>query len=277
MMKFHSILTAGLAALVVVPAALQDDQLQALKNALSKTDQALGILRDVGTQFDTDAEGAGRMLLAATEPPVLDERWRDERMIALRDEVGRLQGRLDTLRSPDVLPPLVTHTPEGPRISVPLDMPGTSPLALTREEAMRRANDPTGGRRTPRPGGRGELAPGTPNPGRPTTPLPLPEGQEYSADPIGHARACYRTGRFEQGLALLRGRKEPVAMYWRARCLEKLERIPEAVQALEQVIADAPDTSEARRARTDLEFLRWKSSFVENLPAGMKNKGGDSQ
>jgi len=277
MLKFHSALTAGLATLLVAPTVLQDDDLAILEHTLAKTDQALEILRGLHPRFDTDAQGAGRLLLAATEPPVLDEQLRDERLVALREEVSILRSELDRLQAPDELPPLESTTPEGTVVNVPFDMPGTGPLALTREEALRRAMEPkTATRpRTSRP----TTEPGMQEPPPPEAVAvdarPLPEGKDYSADPLGHARACYRAGRYQQGLALLRGHEDPVSMYWRARCLEKLERLQEAVTTLEKVIEKSPDSAEARRARTDLEFLRWKQGFVKNLPKGMK--GGQGQ
>jgi hypothetical protein len=56
-------------------------------------------------------------------------------------------------------------------------------------------------------------------------------------------------------------------MYWRARTLERLERIDDAIQTMERAIQKGGEGFEQRRAETDLEFLRWKRDFVKNLPS----------
>jgi len=85
-----------------------------------------------------------------------------------------------------------------------------------------------------------------------------PAPKEFIADRKRLGRACWRGGRYQEGvLALESLAGDPQADYWRARCLEKLGRPTEAVALYRAVIELAPETPEGRSAREDCEFLEW--------------------
>ena len=94
------------------------------------------------------------------------------------------------------------------------------------------------------------------------TPAISPEGEGYSADPLRHAIACYRAGRFAEVLGLIGpDERDLEALYWRARALAQLERVDEALETLGRVIERGKDAGVVERARTELEFLEWKREF----------------
>jgi hypothetical protein len=95
---------------------------------------------------------------------------------------------------------------------------------------------------------------------------PSAEDPGYSADPLRHANTLYRAGRFQEGFALIAKRAEPEAVYLQARFLERLGRMDEAIRVLESVVGLLPEGYESRRAKSDLEFFRWKRDFLERLP-----------
>ena len=89
---------------------------------------------------------------------------------------------------------------------------------------------------------------------------------EVAADPLRHAEACLRAGRYKEGFALVAARTDPSSVYLQARLLEKLGRLDEAIAAVESVIDKLPEGAEARRAKSDLEFFKWKRDFLKRLP-----------
>lgn len=111
------------------------------------------------------------------------------------------------------------------------------------------------------------IVPNTPTPPTPgeTTPHVQrtslePEG--YVADPMLFARACYRGARYVDALAALQLAKDsPEVRYWTARCFDRLDRLDEAEHAYQALIDSAPQSTEARLAREDLEFLRWRRTL----------------
>ena len=77
------------------------------------------------------------------------------------------------------------------------------------------------------PGGKDEAATPAPNAGQPS---PSPEGKGYSANPLRQAKACFRAGRYQQGLDILEA-VTPFTEgdYWRAKLLDRLGRTDEAL------------------------------------------------
>lgn len=97
-----------------------------------------------------------------------------------------------------------------------------------------------------------------------------------SADPLRQGIACYRAGRFEEACRILAPLDEARACYWRARALERLERFDEAIQAMERAVALDGEGFERRRAATDLELLRWKRDYANELP-GAQHSAADGR
>jgi tetratricopeptide (TPR) repeat protein len=96
----------------------------------------------------------------------------------------------------------------------------------------------------------------------------------YSADPLRQGIACYRAGRYAEAFELLQPLDDATALYWQARTLERLERLEDAIQAMERAIQKGGEGFEQRRAETDLEFLRWKRDFVKGLPQSSRTREG---
>jgi hypothetical protein len=115
------------------------------------------------------------------------------------------------------------------------------------------------------PGAQGPLTTGETTPHVQRTSLE-PEG--YIADPMLFARACYRGARYTDALAALQLAKDtPDVRYWTARCFDRLDRLDEAEHAYQALIDSAPQSTEARLAREDLEFLRWRRTLRPALTA----------
>lgn len=101
----------------------------------------------------------------------------------------------------------------------------------------------------------------------PTAPIEPVEKEGYSADPLRHARACFRAERFERALEILATMDESAeVLFWTGRALERLERLDEAVATMERASRLDPESLTGRRAAESLEFLVWKRDFVETLP-----------
>jgi len=276
MMKHQTTLVTGLAALALVPTlGMGQEEVKALENALAGTVRALEIFAGLEEQLKVDADATLPLILSATEAPQMEDATADDRLGSLRRQVSLLQMELDAIENPmagdpktvaGVLDdeganplataPLVVHDPNRapaiPRVSQGLPESVRSLMRRTvKSEAEEYAT---------------QQAPAV------TTDLHTPtiEPGAYSADPMRQAKASYHAGRFADGLVLLEGRTDTQSLYWRARCLMRLERHAEAIDLLTSIVESAGDTYEGRRAATDLEFARWKRDFEEKLPEGLK-------
>lgn len=259
MMKHQLAIATGLAALFVLPAATGQDGVEKLERALTDIEHALDVMTGIDARMQEDPEQAIDLVLSATEAPPLDPVRLDDRLGSLRKEVSLLQMELDALESPGSARTLQTFVPptaDQERAEAP-----PQPLTTGLDDALRSALG------SQEPIRRTEPRHATPTA---ATEGPAPEYEGYSADPLGQARACYRTGRYDRALALLDQLEEPEALYWRARCLERLDRLDEAIALLERVAAAEGDSYEGQRAAKDLEFFRWKKGFLEKLPGGMQ-------
>jgi hypothetical protein len=249
MMRFQPAIASLLGGVLLLGVA-GDGEIRTLEDALSATSRALEVLHDLAGRLERDPQGSIGLLLSATEPPALEERARDERLESLRDEVNLLQMELDAADEPLALaapPPAALPAGDGVGgLTTGLDETLRRLLAQDLEHAPLRPSE--------------ARTSGTPAvEERPVS----PEGEGYSADPLHHAIACHRAGRFEEALALLPADSaDPEMLYWRGRTLEKLERLDEAIETLGRVASRADLGSLAERARTDLEFLEWKRDFL---------------
>ena len=273
MMKFQAALSTGVATLLVVPAVtMGGNDLGTLRDALTNTNRALELLGGIQGKFETGETPTPGVVAAITEAPMLDARRRDERLVTLRNEVSLLQTELELLEDgtrPGTTPAI--RPPSASADGLPPATEGGTPLPRVHtgmDNATRRALqglDPE------------EKAPAVDSAPREIEkagPKPSPDGINYTANPVLQARACFRAGLYERGATLLATAKsDPEALYWRARCYEKLNRLQEATDDLERVLETSKDEHLLSLARTDLEFVAWKKGFLEKLEAGSGGKG----
>ncbi|MEW6073136.1 MAG: hypothetical protein AB1726_11180 [Planctomycetota bacterium] len=269
MLRFQMAVSAGLATILVVPAILLGgDEVRTLETALADTTRALEILGGIRQQFEAGQGASSGVVVAVTEAPILDARQRDERLVTLRNEVDLLQTELDLLEGAAFAGPPVPE--EGALAAAEIAPPAGPPLPRVHtglDDALRHV---LAGPEAPA-GPATEAAADTPR----AAPGPAASAGEpaYSADPLRQARACYRAGRHEEGAALLAGATDdPETLYWRARCLERLDRLDEAAADLRRVIELAGEGLAGQRARTDLEFVEWKRGFLAKLAGGKEKR-----
>jgi tetratricopeptide (TPR) repeat protein len=272
MMKFQAAISAGLAAIVVIPTVtLGGDEIATLEDALSSTVRTLEIVTGIGKKAEEGDDAAPGLIRSITESPILDPRKRDDRLNALRNEVNLLQTELDLIEGCDLEVPATLA-----EVSTNEDLfvAATAPAAEAAPEVTTGLDDAT--RRTlydlQRKDRTGEdPVAETASPARTSSEVAHGESADYSAAPLLHARTCYRVGRFEEAAALLKDLEtDPQALYWRARSLEKLDRLEEAAACLRRVIALAPETHEGKSAKSDLEFVEWKKDFLDKLNGSPK-------
>jgi len=266
MLRFQTTIPALLASVLAVPVLIGQGQVASLTDALAGTRRALEVLKGLEQQLGEDPAATLALVLSATEAPAGTDVQREERLDQLRSEVNLLQMELDARQSPAltgegaVQDALGTHAP--------LARPERPSAGITTglDDALRAL---LSGAPQPRASAMPEAAPlGVPGaavaPGE-TPPASLAGG--YSADPLKHGITCYRAGRYAEAYELLAPLDDASALYWQARALERLERLDEAVAVMERALTRGGAGFEARRAQTDLEFLRWKRDFVKSMPA----------
>jgi hypothetical protein len=256
MMRFHTTLVSGLAALFVVPVLIGQGEITTLQDALAGTKRALEVLKGLEQRLSTEPTEALALILSATEEPSGDEAERDRRLEALRTEVNLLQMELDASESPVLGPDGAVQSALGARTPPSPGAPASVAGITTGIDDHLRAL--LSGQPLPRP---------LPASEAPKTDADATEPREvYSADPLRHGIACYRAGRHAEAYALLAPLDDATALYWQARALERMERLDEAIGTMERAIQQGGEGFEQRRAETDLEFLRWKRDFVKELP-----------
>lgn len=273
MMRFQTTIAGLLAALLLVPVLVGQGQITSLEDALSGTRRALEVLRGLEQRLAKDPAGVKSLILAATEAPSGGEVERDQRLEALRGEVSLLQMELDAAQSPMLAADGSVQSALGARLPLELAAAGgAQPLTTGLDDALRELlSVRTPARPGERPAASARSRAGT---GAPASGAAPPPELGYSADPLRHGIAAYRAGRYAEAHELLATLASPSALYWRARTLERLERLDEAVELMEQAIALGGEGFEERHASTDLEFLRWKRDFLRSLPEPRKDAGG---
>jgi tetratricopeptide (TPR) repeat protein len=270
MLRFQTPVAGVLAALLVVPAFLGQAQVATLQDALSGTRRALEVLKGLEQRLHEEPAAALGLILSATEVPAGEEAERDRRLESLRNEVNLLQMELDAMQSPVLGADGAVQSALGARL--PLEPRAPADPAAPSAGITTGLDDSLRALLAEAPAARAALR-GETVAAREGAPAPAPgEGgggaSAYSADPLRHGIACYRAGRYAEAHALLAPLDDAAALYWRARTLERLERLDEAVEVMERAIAAGGEDVELRRAKTDLEFLRWKRDFLANLPSG---------
>jgi hypothetical protein len=273
MLRFQTAIASVLAPLLVVPVFVGQGQVATLQDALLGTTRALEVLKSLEQRLAEEPAAALGLILSATETPSGDESQREQRLESLRNEVNLLQMELDAMHSPVLGPDGAVQSALGARLPLaeqgrPQEIGITTGLddslrALLSEAPTARAT------LRAEPSERRDAAPGE-------TQAASAGGAEsaYSADPLRHGITCYRAGRYGEAYELLAPLDDATALYWKARTLERMERLDDAVDAMERALAKSSasggDGFEQRRAQTDLEFLRWKRDFVAKLPAGAR-------
>lgn len=268
MMRFQTSIAAVLASLVVVPVLIGQGSVGTLQDALSGTKRAIEVLKGLEKKLAEDPATALALVLSATEAPGGTDVQRERQLESLRSEVNLLQMEFDALSSPA------------------LAGGGAVQGALGTRDPLARASAPSAGITTGLDDDLRAMLSGAPAPR--VTPAPVPQqageapaegasepfadGGAYSADPLRHGITCYRAGRYAEAYELLAPLDDASALYWKARTLERLERLDEAVKTMERALAKGGEGFEARRAQTDLEFLLWKRDFVKQMPAQGKDK-----
>ena len=264
MMRFTLAKSVALAGLLVVPAITsQSGPGGGVAKALGDTVAALEELAGLRSRVASGDASAVEDILAATEPAILGPRVRDEFLVTLREEVSGLRMLADEL----ALDPTVgTTRPDGPApdssgkpelLGPPPDRAAGVPTVGI-DDSIRQAI-----RSYPMP--LTELSPrATLEPG-----VRALEPEGFTADVVRQGRLFYRAERYAEALTVLEASDDPDAAYWLARCLERLDRTDEAIEALQALIADERASTLADRARRDLDFLTWKRNFQER-----KSRGG---
>lgn len=273
MLKLTGALGAAAAALHVIPTAtLGEGEADTLASALAGTLQALEILGGIEQELERPSSGDVEMVLAVTEPAFLERPALDAMLDSLHGEVNALQIELDllahrahtgelTATAGSGLPPLPAR-------------PGavSSGLDESTRELLRGIGRPAPVEH-PAPPPVMEPEPAAPEP----EPLPPAEPAEYTADALLQARACFRAGRFAQGIELLEPlKKDPEARYWLARCHEQLGDYDRAEELYRAVTADENAGLKAELARDHLEFLPFKRRFAPVDKGDKGGGGGDS-
>ena len=273
MMKHTGGVALGLGLFFAVPAMTFGGGLpDSIGTALEQTLSAIEVLSKLERDVTAGKPLPKNVAVQVTEAPIGDARTRDERQTALRDEVAKLRAEVDAKRfqkepmlGTEVTPQPDTTAPVTPGLSESfLKALGTSqqgPLPASPSTT----NAPAAGA-APQPQAKPSL----------TAPAASPEGKGYSANALRQAQACYRAGRYEQGLGLLESSQPgPTVDYWKAKTLERLGRVDEAILLFASVETndDAPELRAA--AKHDREFAVWRRDFEKKAGLG-KSEGKGS-
>jgi len=274
MMKHSVGIATGLASLLILPAALGQQEVERLSKALNEISHAIDVMTGIDQALQEEPARGIDLVLSATEAPHLEQRGLDDRLGSLRKEVSLLQMEVDALESPGATMTLQPFVRSGPaRVDGVPDSMVTPPVVTGLDDSLRAAISQ---REVSRVGRSDPLAlSGTGASTDAFEAVQSPEHGGYTADSLGQAQACYRVGRYQQGLDLLRELEDTTALYWKARCLERLERLDEALTLLTRVVAEEGESYAGRRAAKDLEFLEWKQAFLRKLPTGMQDGRSD--
>ena len=267
MMKFTPAITVGLAALLVVPivGAQGEKSEGGLKAAIADTAQVLSRLAGLSEALTNGDLGAVEPLLEFSEPAILDAPARDQLLAQLRQEVSAMQMQVDSAQAPH---PLAKPWTGG-------SSPGTGPLNL-RIVGPKAPAGPLAQTSEPQP----EVEEQGTVSNAPRGNTKRLEGSGFTADAVRHARLLILAERPGEALQILE--RAPAGIensYWRARCLEELGSLDEAISAYREVAAhpSAADSAQdsagssgersdsfgmlAQRALQDVEFLEWKRDF----------------
>lgn len=276
MLRFNFAINAVLGTLLVTPAVtLGFQHNDTLEATLKRTVASLEELGRIERRLRERDPSAIADAINATEPALAtsngDGSARDAALSDLRGVVSKLQGELDELEN-KATPQQMTQVARIPTVDVAptSTQPAKAELTVGLDDALRRRL----GER-PRP----LMVEAARTVSTSTEQITSPsktafESENYAADALRLGRAHYRQGEYDKALAALEGAQDGEALYWKARCLEKLGRESDAIKAYNAVIA-LPDAGySSQRAKEDLEFLEWRIAFQKSRSKDGANSQG---
>lgn len=266
MLRFNFAINAALGALLVTPAVtLGVQHNETLESTLKKTIASLEELGRIEERLQSKDASAISDVLRWSEPPLATSSGnpaaRDEALNDLRGVVSRLQRDMDELENKTAPEALATTTSIGALPLTPeIFNASKEPMTTGLDDSLRRR---LGERvrpvisETPR-----AIDPKADDASRSADSKTAFETAGYTADALRLGRAYYRQADYTKALDSFGALPEdPEALYWKARCLEKLRRETEAITAYNKVIALPNGGYSATRAKEDLDFLEWRLSF----------------
>ena len=300
MMKYTGGLSLTLGIVFAVPAMTLGGGLpDSVETALGQTLRSLEVLGQLNKQLEAGKPLPPEALQQVTEAPLGDSRSRDEHFEALRDEVSELHSKIDAKKIASGIPlsALAQGAPQPLNLS---DWKAQYPSMVDTEEPLQNltrhvsqglsetfvkalgagqytAKKPLAGQasglsanssksQAAKPSNQPDkqtaatqtdATPDTTNPI--TSPIAV---KGYSADPLRQAQACYRAGRYDQGVTILATvDPSPTVNYWKARLFEKTGRITEAIELFQQVETNDAAGELRESAKREREFAEWRRDF----------------
>lgn len=255
MLKFTYLVQLGLAGALTLPAMTWQDGY--VEELLAEIERALAELSNDPSAAAGESTDPVERALRLSEAPLAGEQEREELLLGLRDEVGGLQQRLDELEVLGFDPSAVVADPAGTAQAAQHEPAPRTGLGDGERELLALEVKTQAAASALLTG----LAPSI-----------AFEPTGYSADPVRHGRACFRAGLHGLGLDLLeRHAGVPEADFWRARCLEGLGRLPDALRVYETLLnAVEPGSELALSATQERDFVAWQLAFEERLGARSK-------
>lgn len=300
MMKYTGGLSLTLGIVFAVPAMTLGGGLpDSVETALGQTLRSLEVLGQLNKQLEAGKPLPPEALQQVTEAPLGDTRSRDEHFEALRDEVSELHSKIDAKKIASTIP-LNTLTQGAPQTLNLSEWQAQFPVLVDTDEPLQnltRHVSPGLSETFIKALGAGQYATKKPLAGQtnglganntksPTkSPSIKPDLQTaatqtdatgtttnsitspiavkgYSADPLRQAQACYRAGRYDQGVAILATvDPNPTVNYWKARLFEKTGRISEAIELFQQVETNDAAGELRESAKREREFAEWRRDF----------------
>ncbi len=253
MLKFQQAINMGIASILVIPAiALQGEQSKSLEEALENTISALDHLVRVRDEKDVADPTTRAMIVAATEPAMAAGPQRDQYLNDLRRDVSVLAMELESVENKRAPREMIQGSHQEPTAS--FNANGGSAQRTTGLSDQDRQD--LSNIQAPLPGVKQS---------DPKVTLQIEE-DGFVVDPILLGRSYYRGGRFLEGAELLANQSDSAeGLYWYGRCLEKLDRFDEAIEAYSAVLEKSESSYLADRARNDREFLTWKREFQSKI------------
>ncbi|MEZ5977616.1 MAG: hypothetical protein R3F34_05290 [Planctomycetota bacterium] len=276
MLKAMLPLSTAFGLLYAVPTVVQD-QPRTLQTALGDTVRALEVLR--GFQSETEGSFDVDTVRYVTEEPLGSPDERVARLDQLNVELQRMQAHLELLHAGAL--------PAGAPLDLTYDRPLVPTVGLgdgeltrlvltTKRQAIanmvggedslptvpivgpRPTTGDASATQGPLPVDAGDVG-ATEVPDENSVPAPAPRDDSMS---FAKARAAFFAGQYDAALAGFEaGADDARNAYWRARCLDQLGRLDEALALYDRVASDVNAGDLVERAKSDADFLRWKIGF----------------